>query len=114
MIPYNKTMQYDYLLNPTLTLENLNASADQGWTLQSIQITDSNLSDKTFLITLEKGLNETYMEKVDATNDTDASFYLSKTLTYGDIVLFVFLTMFLVWSIIKCLWSFIYPSNFKR
>ena len=47
---------------------------------------------------------------------TGASFYISKQLSYGDILLITFLTLFLIFGIFKFLIDFIIPKrmNFKR
>jgi hypothetical protein len=53
-------------------------------------------------------------EKIIASPDTGAFFYLNKTITYGDIILFVFLVIFLVWGVIVGLWKFVFPFSFRR
>lgn len=48
--------------------------------------------------------------------ETDAEFYISKTVDYGDILIITFLTMFLIFGILKFLTDFLIPKliNFKR
>jgi hypothetical protein len=38
---------------------------------------------------------------------TEAEFYVEKTLSYGDLILIVFLSIFLIFGIFKFLWNFI-------
>ncbi|GAH94180.1 unnamed protein product [marine sediment metagenome] len=47
---------------------------------------------------------------------TGASFYVSKTIGYGDILIITFLLLFLVFGILKFLTDFLVPKliNFKR
>jgi len=47
---------------------------------------------------------------------TGAEFYISKTIGYGDILVITFLTLFLVFGILKFLTDFLIPKlvNFKR
>jgi len=47
---------------------------------------------------------------------TGTSFYIKKTISYGDFIIITFLTIFLVFSITKFLINFIIPKrmNFKR
>lgn len=53
-------------------------------------------------------------QKITATPDTDAVFYLNKSISYGDILVCVFLTIFLVWGVIVGLWKLVFPFNFKK
>lgn len=48
--------------------------------------------------------------------ETESSFYLTKTLTYGDILVVVFLSLFLLFGIIKILWGFFFgfKSFFRK
>jgi len=47
---------------------------------------------------------------------TGAEFYISKTIGYGDILVITFLTLFLIFGILKFLTDFLIPKlvNFKR
>lgn len=53
-------------------------------------------------------------EKVEASGDTTAIFYINKSLSYGDIITFIFYTIFIIWGIIVGLWKFVFPFSFKR
>jgi len=44
---------------------------------------------------------------------TGAEFYIDKTMSYGDLILVVFLSIFLVFSILKFIWNFICPRDKK-
>jgi len=44
---------------------------------------------------------------------TGAEFYVDKTMSYGDLVLIVFISIFLVFSIFKFIWNFICPRDKK-
>jgi hypothetical protein len=99
-----------YNFEENKTIENINASADTGWNVESIFKTDS---EGNFGVFYYKGVAEPFQE-ITASADTDAVFYLNKTISYGDITLFMFLVIFLVWSVIVGLWKFVYPRNFKN
>jgi hypothetical protein len=45
--------------------------------------------------------------------ETEAEFYIQKTMSYGDLILIIFLSIFLIFGIFKFLWNFIW-SEFKR
>jgi len=46
---------------------------------------------------------------------TDAKFYLDKSFSYGDILITIFLSIFLIFGIVKFLFGFIYPFvSFKK
>lgn len=49
-------------------------------------------------------------------SEDSAEFYLDKTISYGDLLLLVFLSMFLIFGIVKFLTGFLIPQlmNFKR
>lgn len=42
---------------------------------------------------------------------TDAEFYLEKTINYGDLLIIIFLSIFLIFGIISFLWKFIYSKG---
>jgi len=46
-------------------------------------------------------------------SETNAEFYLQKSLTYGDLLIVIFLSIFLIFSIFKFLWNFVW-AEFKR
>lgn len=47
-------------------------------------------------------------------SETGASFYLDKTLSYGDIILITFLIIFLLFGTLKFVWNFIQQNwNYK-
>lgn len=41
---------------------------------------------------------------------TGAEFYLDKTLSYGDLILIIFLSFFLIFGIVKFLWNFVWTD----
>jgi len=108
---------YDY--SEAVSLSQVNASADAGWRVISITKATGSGSFNVFFVNqmsipvVETNLTNTF-QQITATPDTTASFYLNKTISYGDIILYVFLTMFLVWSIIGALWKFVFPVNLKK
>ena len=110
-------MIYNY--SESVSISQVNASADAGWRVISIVKGTGAEQFNVFYINqsvipvVETNLTNTY-QQITATPDTTASFYLNKSLSYGDIILFVFLSMFLVWSIIGALWKFVFPFNFKK
>lgn len=42
--------------------------------------------------------------------ETGAEFYVNKTLSYGELLIVIFLSIFLIFSIIKFLWNFIFQE----
>lgn len=44
---------------------------------------------------------------------TGAEFYIDKTMSYGDLILIVFISIFLVFSIFKFIWNFVCPRDKK-
>jgi len=48
-------------------------------------------------------------------NETNgAEFYIKKTLTYGELILIIFISIFLIFGIFKFVWNFIQQNwNFK-
>ena len=49
--------------------------------------------------------SSTYLELIQNSN-TGAEFFISKTATYGDVILFWFLTLFLIFFIVKSIAGF--------
>lgn len=43
--------------------------------------------------------------------ETGAEFYLQKTMSYGDLLLIIFVSIFLVWGIVRFLWNFVYERK---
>ena len=41
----------------------------------------------------------------------DREFYLSKTINYGDVLVIFFLSIFLIFMIVKTLWNFIFSKD---
>ncbi len=45
---------------------------------------------------------------------TGAEFYIDKTMSYGDLILIVFISIFLIFGIFKFMWNFIQQNwNYK-
>lgn len=44
---------------------------------------------------------------------TTAEFYIEKSLSYGDLLLITFLSIFLIFGILKFLWNFFQNANYK-
>jgi hypothetical protein len=53
-------------------------------------------------------------QKVTATPDTDAVFYINKSMSYGDVIIIFFAFLFLVFGVVVALWKFVFPFNFKK
>jgi len=52
--------------------------------------------------------------KLIENSETGASFFIGKTLSYGDLILITFLVIFLLFGIVKFIWNFIQQNwNFK-
>lgn len=45
-------------------------------------------------------------------SETGAEFYIEKTMSYGDLLLITFISIFLIFGILKFIWNFIF-SGFK-
>jgi hypothetical protein len=44
-------------------------------------------------------------------SENGAEFYIQKTLSYGDLLLVIFFSIFLVWGIVRFLWNFVYERK---
>lgn len=44
-------------------------------------------------------------------NDSGSEFYLNKTISYGDLMLIFFFSIFIIFAIFKMLWNFIWQDN---
>jgi len=44
-------------------------------------------------------------------DSTDSDFFLSKTINYGDVLVIFFLSIFLIFMIVKTLWNFIFSKD---
>ena len=53
-----------------------------------------------------------YTQITNASND--AEFYLEKTINYGDLLLIIILSIFLIFGIISFLWKFISPNFWRK
>ena len=63
------------------------------------------------VITIETTTYDFIDKYTDASSE--ASFYLDKRISYGDILLFIPLFFFLIFKIFSVCWNFIFPKSFK-
>lgn len=110
-------LEYQYLEGQTI--DDVNFYAGEGWRVDFII---KEKGDSTFEIFLAKGTDPVETQTLELSQqlqknvDTGARFYLNSEISYGDILITILLTIFLVLGITKFFLNFFIPKfmNFKK
>jgi len=92
LLVYNESMDCEFS-NP-LNFEGQPPLAGEPFQFQNVSCDEGNL----FTLIQNPG--------------TEAEFYIQKTMSYGDLILITFISIFLIFGILKFIWNFIF-SGFK-
>jgi len=107
----------EYRLEPEPTIDDLNNLASQGWKVVSFNKDLKNIllmkGTDPIVVETQQSILDLSQEKIISGEN---EFIVKKEITYGDVILFTFLTLFLVFGIISFLIKFLIPKlvNFRR
>ncbi len=110
----------EYRVEPELSLEEVNTIANEGWKIVQYKNFGTEFKEILFVRGTDPVLIQTEQAILDLTQEKitnpSGEFYVKKEISYGDVILITFLTLFLVLSITGFLLKFFLPKlvNFKR
>jgi len=106
-------MNAEYIWFKETNLDTINAYAQQGY-----QIVNISGDNPKFNVVLGKNIFVNINADItqELISDNGVNFYIDKNLSYGDLIIITFLTIFLIFGIISFMVKFFIPKfiNFKK
>jgi len=107
-------MNAEYIFLKNTELETINFWASQGYQIVNAEFVDKGklniIMGKNLFINLSGDITQ------ELINEEGVNFYIDKNLSYGDIIIITFLSIFLIFGIINFMIKFFIPKfiNFKK
>ena len=101
--------EYQYLENTDIN--TINQLASKGWQVVKVE----QVATESFNVFFGKNLIASSQELI-VNEDAGRQFYVDKTVSYGDVLVCVFLMLFLIFGVMKFILDFFIPKliNLKR